>query len=77
MYCLGFNFVFSSFICFIFIDIDECSSTPCQNGGTCTDAVNGYSCGCVPGYTGTHCETGLYKHILIRMVGLILSSVVR
>ena len=59
---------------YIIVDIDECASMPCQNGGTCTDAVNGYSCGCVPGYTGTHCETGLYKHILIRIACLILSA---
>ena len=39
-------------------DIDECSSNPCLNGATCTDAVNQYTCGCVAGYTGTHCETG-------------------
>ena len=47
--------------CFYFLDINECSSTPCQNGGTCTDAVNSYTCACVPGYTGTNCETGDYN----------------
>ena len=40
-------------------DINECDSNPCQNGGTCTDGVNGYTCGCADGYTGTHCETGI------------------
>ena len=38
-------------------DIDECSSSPCQNGGTCTDAVNSYTCACVDGYNGDDCET--------------------
>ena len=42
----------------LLIDINECSSNPCMNGATCTDAVNSYTCACVPGYTGTHCETG-------------------
>ena len=42
----------------LLIDIDECSSNPCMNGATCTDAVNSYTCACVAGYTGTHCETG-------------------
>ena len=45
-------------ICHLNADIDECSSNPCLNGATCTDAVNSYTCGCVAGYTGTHCETG-------------------
>ena len=40
------------------VDINECSSSPCLNGATCTDAVNSYTCACVAGYTGTHCETG-------------------
>ena len=42
----------------LFPDIDECLSEPCPNGGTCLDEVNGYTCTCVPWYTGGHCETG-------------------
>ena len=30
-----------------------------MNGGTCTDNVNEYLCGCSDGYTGTHCEIGI------------------
>ena len=39
-------------------DINECASSPCQNGGTCTDLPNGYTCQCNIGWTGTNCETG-------------------
>ena len=39
------------------LDVDECASDPCQNGGNCTDGVNGYTCVCVDGYTGDKCET--------------------
>ena len=42
-------------------DIDECASSPCQNGGTCTDAVNSYTCACVAGYNGDDCETSKLK----------------
>ena len=48
--------------CFtLLLDTDECSSNPCQNGGTCTDGVNEYTCSCVAGYEGTSCETGKVK----------------
>ncbi len=43
-----------------FLDINECASTPCENGGTCTDAVNSYTCACVDGYSGLQCATGTY-----------------
>ncbi len=35
---------------------DHCAPSPCQNGGTCTDQFNGYTCACVGGFTGTDCE---------------------
>ncbi|KAI5628308.1 sushi, nidogen and EGF-like domain-containing protein 1 isoform X1, partial [Silurus asotus] len=41
------------------IEIDECSSYPCQNGGTCEDGVNSFTCHCPPGFTGTLCETDI------------------
>ena len=41
------------------VDINECSSYPCLNGGTCTDGVDSFSCVCAPGSTGTTCSTPL------------------
>ena len=41
-----------------FSDIAECNSIPCLNGAVCNDAVNGYTCVCLAGYSGVHCETG-------------------
>ena len=40
-----------------FLDIVECSSDPCQNGGTCVDQINAFTCICMSGYTGNVCET--------------------
>ena len=39
-------------------DVDECDSSPCQNGGTCVDGINSYTCNCKKGYIGSNCETG-------------------
>jgi protein eyes shut len=38
------------------VDIDDCESAPCQNGGVCIDKLAGYSCACLMGYTGNSCE---------------------
>lgn len=38
------------------LEVDECQSGPCANGGRCHDLVNGFSCSCPPGEhpTSTH-----------------------
>ena len=41
------------------LDIDDCTATTCNNGGTCVDLVAAYRCDCVLGFTGTNCETGM------------------
>ena len=43
---------------FVLIEIDECDSNPCGNGGTCNDYMNEFNCTCASGYEGTLCETG-------------------
>lgn len=42
------------------VDVVEksvCTGEPCQHGGTCyAKGPTEYTCACVPGYNGTHCE---------------------
>ena len=40
-------------------DIDECSSNPCQHGGTCRDFLNYYKCECHQGFSGINCEVNI------------------
>jgi hypothetical protein len=37
----------------------QCQPNPCQNSGVCTAGLGFYSCSCVAGAIGTHCETQL------------------
>ncbi|EGV95322.1 Sushi, nidogen and EGF-like domain-containing protein 1 [Cricetulus griseus] len=39
------------------LDVNECASHPCQNGGTCTHGVNSFSCQCPAGFKGLTCES--------------------
>ena len=57
-----FNVMSSYYVLENLPDVDECGSNPCQNGGTCMDGVNSYTCSCAAGYTGQHCETGRSIH---------------
>ena len=48
----------STLISCLFSDINECLSSPCQNGGICVDGINRYTCSCRLGYSGTFCQIG-------------------
>ena len=47
------------------VQIDECESSPCQNGGSCYDGENSYTCICIPGFTGN-----LGLNILVNKVNI-------
>ncbi|XP_061164593.1 protein crumbs-like isoform X2 [Saccostrea echinata] len=36
-----------------YTDIDECETVTCENGGTCINEINAYTCNCSPGWTNT------------------------
>ena len=38
------------------VNIDDCSSSLCVNGGKCVDGVNSYTCECPPEWSGKYCE---------------------
>ncbi|XP_018896752.2 protein crumbs isoform X2 [Bemisia tabaci] len=38
------------------LNVDECSSKPCMNGGICLDGINGYRCNCSEDFMGANCE---------------------
>lgn len=38
------------------LEINECLSNPCVNGGACEDQTGGYVCNCPVGFSGDHCE---------------------
>lgn len=48
--------VFSFPVSLELLDIDDCLSQPCVNGGTCVDGANFYSCMCLSGFSGLTCQ---------------------
>ena len=40
---------------------DECSSSPCKNGGKCIDSINKYFCQCPQGWEGVDCSVNTSK----------------
>ncbi|NXL95158.1 CRUM1 protein, partial [Alectura lathami] len=44
-------------------EIDECDSSPCQNGASCSDHIGFYTCTCAPGYQGVQCEVDINECI--------------
>lgn len=49
-------------ICHLTSELDECSSGPCQNNGTCFTDFDNYRCTCPMGFTGRNCEGLSIKH---------------
>ncbi|XP_069842075.1 protein crumbs homolog 2 [Dendropsophus ebraccatus] len=41
------------------VNINECTSAPCQNGGFCVDLINEFECLCAAGYTGVLCTINI------------------
>jgi len=46
-------------------DIDDCQSSPCENGGICSDKLNDFTCSCIQGYTGKNCAEGKWDNFAI------------
>lgn len=44
-----------------FLDINDCISSPCKNGGTCVDGVNSFQCFCQEGWEGKYCQISMYN----------------
>ena len=54
-------FCFSYFLLFFFNkEFDECSSSPCMNGGTCRDGTHNFTCSCPSPYFGRRCQGKSY-----------------
>ena len=52
---------------------DPCLISPCQNNGTCVAGSGNFTCSCLPGTTGTLCETS--QSAPLRFIYLIDTSV--
>ena len=46
------------FLYIIFVDVDECLTSPCSNNGACINLNGSFNCTCIPGWSGDHCQTG-------------------
>lgn len=42
---------------FLHLDVNECSRSPCKNGGHCVDLVNDFYCECANGWKGKTCHS--------------------
>jgi hypothetical protein len=44
-------------VCYTVPPTDHCADDPCENGGTCENTPDAFTCHCQPGYTGDRCQT--------------------
>jgi hypothetical protein len=43
----------------VLLDNEDCFNVTCSNGGSCVDFPGYYSCKCLNGFEGDHCDIGL------------------
>ena len=36
-------------------DVDDCDTSPCENGATCVDEHDGFTCQCTEQWLGDNC----------------------
>ena len=56
--------------------ISACSSSPCQNSGTCANTGSSFSCSCTAGYEGNQCtisEYAFYREYAFKL-GTVITS---
>lgn len=46
---------FFDFMTFLLVAEHACLSSPCSNGGSCSETSQGYECQCAPGWSGPSC----------------------
>ena len=47
-----------------FTDTDDCVENDCQNGATCVDGINDYTCDCADGFEGEDCGTSKIMYLI-------------
>ena len=52
------SFIPSFIFDFLYSDVDECQTRPCQNGGNCENNDGAYTCNYDAGYGEKHSEEG-------------------
>lgn len=66
VFCISVSMICTS--CFLCprceLEIDECESNPCRNGGRCLDRFNMFLCECPSGFSGAICDTNVCACLL-------------
>lgn len=49
---------------FFIPEVNQCSPSPCKNGGTCSERNNRFECTCTIGFKGVTCEGILFLMVI-------------
>ena len=64
---------------FLFSEIDNCLNHTCENGASCLDGIESYTCVCADGWEGPFCQRSNYALVIVflrRREGKTLPTVV-